>query len=219
MARDTNGNNDFSEYLTLESECRGVVREKMSKFIAIGFPVESAADAKEKIKRIANDYHDARHVCWAYIVGASGAEYQSNDNGEPSGTAGRPILGQIRSAGLTYVAVAVVRYFGGIKLGTSGLIDAYKEATRAALESGSKVVRVEEDYITIAFSYSEMESVMRILKNSEARITNQAFDLECLISLAIRKDRREELLRRLDGLVALRSDVGDIAGADDVLND
>lgn len=198
-----------SEYRTLESESRGIIREKMSKFIAIAFPIDSAEDARQKISKIANEYHDARHVCWAYMAGASGNDFMSNDNGEPSGTAGRPILGQIRSAGLTNVAVAVVRYFGGIKLGTSGLITAYKEAAKAALEAGVVISRCEEDEVTLTFPYENMESVMRILKNSDARIISQDFDCDCRMTLRIRSDRKDELLKRLSNSVSV-GDIGNL---------
>lgn len=199
-----------SEYLTLGEESRAVVREKMSKFIAIAFPVISAADAKAKIKKIANDYHDARHVCWAYVAGPQGQESMSNDNGEPSGTAGRPILGQIRSAGLTNVAVAVVRYFGGIKLGTSGLIEAYREAAREAIAAGTVITRLDEAFLKFRFPYENMEAVMRILKSSEGRILAQEFNLDCTIDFAIRKDRSQALIQRLSDCASV-SDITDFA--------
>lgn len=199
---------ESSEYLTLASESRAVLREKMSKFIAIAFPVSSPDDAKRRIKGIANEYHDARHVCWAYVTGAAGQDSMSNDNGEPSGTAGRPILGQIRSAGLTYVAVAVVRYFGGIKLGTSGLIEAYRDVTREALAEGEKITRTEETVISLTFPYANIESVMRTLKSFPARILRQDFQLNCVVEFSIRKDCADEILARLDGSVTVGSSVG-----------
>lgn len=200
---------ESSDYLTLAAESKAVLREKMSKFIAIAFPVATSDEAKRRIKEIANDYHDARHVCWAYITGASGQDYMSNDNGEPSGTAGRPILGQIRSAGLTYVAVAVVRYFGGIKLGTSGLIEAYREATRLALDAGEKIIKTEETVISITFPYANMEQVMRRLKNSPARILSQDFGMDCRIEFAVRKDAVDEISSRLSDFVSIGGDVAD----------
>ena len=123
-------------YKTLKGVSQGIYKEKMSKFIAIAQPAASADEAKALIKQISNKYHDARHCCWAYMIGTGRNEYLSSDNGEPSGTAGKPILGQINSFGITNVVIAVVRYFGGIKLGTSGLIVAYREAARAAIEAG-----------------------------------------------------------------------------------
>ncbi|MBD5308466.1 MAG: YigZ family protein [Bacteroides sp.] len=186
-----------SEYLTVAAPAKAQLREKMSRFIAFVFPVSSAEQAREEIARVAADYHDARHVCWAYRLGADGTDTQCNDNGEPSGTAGRPILGQIRSAGLTNVAVAVVRYFGGIKLGTSGLITAYKEATRLAIEEAEIVTGFETDTVTVVFPYMAINDVMRVAKDPGIRIVDQVFDNSCLLTLETRADHVERLLQRL----------------------
>ncbi len=186
-----------SEYRTLAALSQAVFREKMSKFIAFASPAQSAGEAKDFVARIANEYHDARHVCWAYMLGADCAEFQSNDNGEPSGTAGKPILGQIRSAGITNVVIAVVRYFGGIKLGTSGLIAAYREAARLAIEEGTVITLFEQAYIEVTFAYQAMNEVMRAIKNSEAKIMEQSFDNTCRIKLSIRADHAESLSARL----------------------
>lgn len=189
-----------SEYLTIAAPSQAVFREKMSKFISFASPVSTAEEAKAFISRIANEYHDARHVCWAYMLGAACADFQSNDNGEPSGTAGKPILGQIRSAGLTNIAIAVVRYFGGIKLGTSGLIAAYREAARLAIEAAETVVMHEQARIKVTFAYIAMNEVMRALKSSEAKILEQQFDNTCSITLTIRADRADELSARLSAI-------------------
>lgn len=186
-----------SEYRTLAALSQAVFREKMSKFIAFASPAQSAGEAKDFVARIANEYHDARHVCWAYMLGADCAEFQSNDNGEPSGTAGKPILGQIRSAGITNVVIAVVRYFGGIKLGTSGLIAAYREAARLAIEEGTVITLFEQAYIEVTFAYQAMNEVMRAIKNSEAKNMEQSFDNTCRIKLSIRADHAESLSARL----------------------
>ncbi len=188
---------DSSEYLTIAGPSRGLYKEKMSKFISFAFPVNSAAEAKDAIGKIANEYHDARHVCWAYMIGPAGSEYLSSDNGEPSGTAGKPILGQIRSFGLTNVAVAVVRYFGGIKLGTSGLISAYREATREALSAAEIVTGYEMALISFTFPYLSMNQVMKTLKNPDVKILEQTFDNASSITLSIRADRAESLKSRL----------------------
>lgn len=186
-----------SEYRTLAAPSQGLYKEKMSKFISFAIPVSSAKEAREAIADIANRYHDARHVCWAYMIGASGDEYMSNDNGEPSGTAGKPILGQIRSASLTNLAIAVVRYFGGIKLGTSGLIAAYREAARLAIEAGETVVRYEMATLRFTFPYLAMNQVMKAVKDPEIKILGQEFDNTCLITLAIRADRADSLCARI----------------------
>lgn len=189
-----------SEYQTLAAPSQGQYKEKMSKFISFAIPVSSAKEAKEAIAEIANKYHDARHVCWAYMIGAGGEEYMSNDNGEPSGTAGKPILGQIRSARLTNLAIAVVRYFGGIKLGTSGLIAAYREAARLAIEAGEIVTRYETATLTFTFPYLAMNDVMKMVKDPEIRIAGQEFDNTCSITLSIRADRADYLRKRMSDI-------------------
>lgn len=198
--RCTDNREPTSEYLTLAAPSQAQLREKMSKFMAFAFPVSTAEEAREVISGVADKYHDARHVCWAYRLGAEGGITQSNDNGEPSGTAGRPILGQIRSAGLTNVAVAVVRYFGGIKLGTSGLISAYKESTRLAIEAGEIVSKCETALVSVNFPYMAMNDVMRVAKDPELRIVDQTFDNTCSITIEIRADRSEMLMARLTGI-------------------
>lgn len=186
-----------SEYRTLEGPSEAIVREKMSRFLAFARPVNSAAEAKEWIASVASKYHDARHVCWAYMLGAAGDEFQWSDNGEPSGTAGKPILGQMRSHEITNVAIAVVRYFGGTKLGTSGLIAAYREAAREAIEAGSIVTAYEMARVSFTFPYLSMNAVMRTVRDSEASIVSQEFDNTCSITLAIRADRAEALAQRI----------------------
>lgn len=193
-----------SAYLTIAGQAEGIYREKMSRFLAFAFPVTTADEAKATVKRVANEYHDARHACWGYILGADGREYLSSDNGEPSGTAGRPILGAIRSAGLTNVLVVVVRYFGGIKLGTSGLIVAYKEAARLALEAAEKVEAHEMSTLTFTFPYQSMNPVMQLLKASpSATILSQQFDNTCAITLTLPADHSPALTARLTAIPGL----------------
>lgn len=189
-----------SEYCTIAAPSEGIYREKMSRFLAFAFPVSSAEEAKEVVSRVANEYHDARHVCWAYMIGADSATFLSSDNGEPSGTAGKPILGQIRSAQLTNIVIAVVRYFGGIKLGTSGLIVAYREAARLAIEAAEIVMGYEMSEITITFPYQSVNSVMQLLKSSEAKILKQEFDNSCSITLSIRSDHADIISSRLTSI-------------------
>ena len=132
----------MANYLTIANQSEAAFREKMSRFISFAIPVTTAAEAKEYVALYTNEYHDARHVCWAYMLGSDRKEFLSSDNGEPSGTAGKPILGQINSFGLTNVLIIVVRYFGGIKLGTSGLIAAYREAARLAIEAAEIIEEI-----------------------------------------------------------------------------
>lgn len=140
-------------YLTITRLSEGLYKEKMSKFISFAIPVSTLGEVKEAIARYQKEYYDARHVCWAYMLGHARTEFRANDNGEPSGTAGKPILGQINSFGLTDVLIVVVRYFGGIKLGTSGLIEAYRAAAADAIRANEIVERLVEDDIRILFEY------------------------------------------------------------------
>ncbi len=176
----------------------------MSRFLAFAIPVTSPEEAREVIARYTNEYHDARHVCWAYMIGADRLTYLSTDNGEPSGTAGKPILGQINSLGLTDVLVIVVRYFGGIKLGTSGLIAAYREAARLALEEAGVREGREMTSMSLTFPYLAMNDVMRLVKSygtsEPVSITAQEFDNTCRLSLSLPLDLLSELSSRLGAL-------------------
>ncbi len=184
-------------YYTLKYPCEGTYREKMSRFLAFAHPVKSSAEAKAVVKEYANKYCDARHVCWAYMIGSKRDEYLSNDNGEPSGTAGKPILGQINSFNLTNVVIVVVRYFGGIKLGTSGLIVAYREAAREALSAAEVIKCHEQRELAFTFPYLSMNDVMRAIKNPDIRIIEQQFDNSCRITLSTRADNGDALYARL----------------------
>ncbi len=194
----------MAKFLTIPKTGEGIYREKMSRFLAFALPVSSVDDAKECIALYANEYHDARHVCWAYMIGADRLTFLSSDNGEPSGTAGKPILGQINSLGLTNVVVIVVRYFGGIKLGTSGLIVAYREAARMALDDAGVVEGREMTTLSVTFPYLAMNDVMRVVKGAHprdcVRITGQEFDNTCTITLSLPLDVLEELAGRLDSI-------------------
>ncbi len=190
-------------YYTIEREGTGKFTEKKSRFLSFAYHVVSADDAKTKLKALQNEYHDARHVCWAYVVGPESKEWQANDNGEPSGTAGKPILGQINSLGLTDVAVGVVRYFGGIKLGTPGLIAAYREAASIALEdSGIKECIVQKKF-AFTFPYIVMNDVMKVVKTTGAEVISQQFDNSCSMTLSIRKDDADNLQSRLSSISGL----------------
>lgn len=175
-------------FYTLSAPSKAIFKEKMSKFIAFAIPVASVAEAKERIAAKQNEYHDARHVCWAYMVGPRRLDFLSSDNGEPSGTAGKPILGQINSFNLTDVVIVVVRYFGGIKLGTSGLISAYREAARMAIEAGEVVECREKKRIEITFPYLAMNDVMRIAKMPCVKVLSQEFDNTCRLVIETNLD-------------------------------
>lgn len=184
-------------FYTLDAPAEGIYKEKMSKFLSFAIPVTSAIEAKEVVARYQKEYFDARHVCWAYMIGAARTEFLSNDNGEPSGTAGKPILGQINSFNLTNIVIIVVRYFGGIKLGTSGLIVAYREAAREAINAGNIIECHEMTQVSFTFPYLSMNEVMRVVKDTGVKIVEQVFDNSCSMVLSIRADHRENLVSRL----------------------
>lgn len=191
-------------YLTVARLSEGLYKEKMSKFISFAVPVSTLDEAKEAIARYQKEYYDARHVCWAYMLGAARTEYRVNDNGEPSGTAGKPILGQINSFGLTNVLIVVVRYFGGIKLGTSGLIEAYRAAAADAIRANEIVECLVEEDVRIFFEYPFMNDVMRIVKEENATIISQYFDLDCDMTLRQRRTMLPRLRERLSKVESLR---------------
>ncbi len=187
-------------FKTVKGISQGLYKEKMSKFISFAEPVQSADEAKAVVKKYQNQYHDARHVCWAYMIGTDRSEYLSSDNGEPSGTAGKPILGQINSFGLTNIVIVVVRYFGGIKLGTSGLIVAYREAAAEAIKAGEILECHEQATISFTFAYLGMNDVMKVIKSEDLRIISQNFDNCCTMTVQLDADKAEPLKKRLTDL-------------------
>ncbi|MDE7154636.1 MAG: IMPACT family protein [Muribaculaceae bacterium] len=190
-------------YLTVAGVSTATIREKMSRFIAFVHPVRSAEQAKGVIGEYQKKYHDARHVCWAFMIGQERKEFLSSDNGEPSGTAGKPILGQINSFNLTNVVIVVVRYFGGIKLGTPGLIQAYRESARAAIEEGTIIEERVMAEATVTFGYVSLTPVMRLLKTPGVTILSQDFDNTCSITFTTAEDDMVVLLgqlRKVEGL-------------------
>lgn len=193
---------DNDKYRTIKEKAigEGFYSEKRSKFLAFAHHVESAEEALEIIKEYKKKYYDARHCCYAYRVGADGADCRANDDGEPSSTAGKPILGQIDSNRLTNTLVCVVRYFGGVKLGTGGLIVAYREAAADALSNSKKEERFVEEEVKFTFTYPMMNDVMRVVKDMNPHIVSQQFDNICEITLSIRKGKAEELRTRLKNL-------------------
>lgn len=190
-------------FYTLSGPSEGKYTEKMSKFISFAIPVSSVIQAKEEIALKQNQYHDARHVCWAYMVGPKRIDYLSSDNGEPSGTAGKPILGQINSFNLTDIVIIVVRYFGGIKLGTSGLISAYREAAKLAIEAGEIIECHEKETISFTFPYMSMNDVMKVAKLPQSKVLNQEFDNSCSMTIECNADDYPLLRGRLDAIDGL----------------
>lgn len=185
------------EYKTIATTSEGYYTEKRSKFLAFAHHVETVDAVKELVAAYRKKYYDARHVCYAYMLGAERTEFRANDDGEPSSTAGKPILGQINSNQLTDILIVVVRYYGGVNLGTSGLIVAYREAAADALAHASIETRQVEEVITYSFSYPQMNDVMRIVKDMNPRVLSQTYDNVCQIVLSIRKSEAEQLRNRL----------------------
>ena len=187
-------------YLTIQDKSEGIYTEKRSKFLAFAHPVETIDEIKDLLTDYKKKYYDARHVCYAYMLGPERTDFRTNDDGEPSSTAGKPILGQINSRELTNILVVVIRYFGGVKLGTSGLIVAYREAAAEALSAAAVIERTIEETITFTFPYVMMNSVMRVVKELNPRIVEQKYDETCIITLAIKRSMAPMLEERLNKL-------------------
>ena len=188
------------EFKTIKNTSEGFYSEKRSKFLAFAHHVETLDEIKEILALYRKKYYDARHVCYAYMLGAAREDFRANDDGEPSSTAGKPILGQIKSHELTDVLIVVVRYYGGVNLGTSGLIVAYREAAADAIAHAEVEMRQVEDYVTYDFPYVMMNDVMRIVKDMQPRIVSQTYDNTCRIVLAIRQSDAPKLRQRLSKL-------------------
>ena len=188
------------EYKTLKSGGEGYYTDKRSKFLAFAHHVSTIEEIKDILAGYRKKYFDARHVCYAYMLGPERLEFRANDDGEPSSTAGKPILGQINSNELTDVLIVVVRYYGGVNLGTSGLIVAYREAAADAIAHSEIEMRQVEEIITYSFAYPMMNDVMRIVKEMQPRILSQTYDNTCEIKLSIRKSEAEQLKNRLSKL-------------------
>lgn len=189
------------EYKTIATTSEGYYTEKRSKFLAFAHHVETVDEVKELLAGYRKKYYDARHVCYAYMLGTGREEFRANDDGEPSSTAGKPILGQINSNELTDILIVVVRYYGGVNLGTSGLIVAYREAAADAIAHATVETRQVEEIVTYTFAYPQMNDVMRIVKEMNPRILSQSFDNSCEIRLSIRKSEAEQLRNRLSKLL------------------
>ena len=184
-------------YKTIAAKSEGTYTELRSKFLAFAHPVSTVEEAMALVEQYQKKYYDARHVCWAYMIGADRETFRSNDNGEPSGTAGKPILGQINSNELTNIIILVVRYFGGVKLGTSGLIVAYRTAAAEAIANASIEERQVEAEYDFSFEYPLMNAVMKVVRDMEARVLLQTYDMDVQMRVSIRKGLLDELKTRL----------------------
>lgn len=196
-------------YYTLGSEAETLYKDKGSKFLTYAYPVRSEVEIKEHLDALRKRYYDATHHCYAWRLGPKGESFRANDDGEPSSTAGRPILGQLLSKEVTYALIVVVRYFGGTKLGVPGLIEAYKTSAALVLENAVIEQRTVDIETKIRFSYLAMNDVMRIVKEMQPQIIDQQFDNLCTMTLSIRQSRAEQLLERLSKVEGLEIDTDD----------
>lgn len=187
-------------FFSIESRSEGLFRDNGSRFLAFAYPVETEEEVKAIVDSLKKEYHDARHHCYAYRLGLDGAKYRANDDGEPSGSAARPILGQIDSAGLSDVLVVVVRYFGGIKLGIPGLIRAYKTSTAEALASAKVVQKVAGNWYRLAFAYDSLPAVMKVVKDMDLPQRAQNFGTDCTLEVRVRLTLRDVFLERTEKL-------------------
>ncbi|MDR3269554.1 MAG: YigZ family protein [Tannerella sp.] len=184
-------------YRTISAVSEGSFTEKRSRFLSYAVPVHTAEEVKTWVDKYRRQYYDARHVCWAYMLGAEQTAYRTNDDGEPSSTAGKPILGQIIAHELTDVLIVVVRYFGGIELGTSGLITAYRAAAAAAIEAAGIEERTVDEEVTVVFEYPFLNGVMRVVKEMQPQILSRTFELTCEMTFRIRKGEAGTFKNRL----------------------
>jgi uncharacterized YigZ family protein len=189
---------EVDTYLTIKEKSEGLYKEKGSKFIALAYPVTSEDEIKSILQDLRKQYHDARHHCYAYVMGFKGDTWRANDDGEPSSTAGKPIHGQIVSRSLTNTLVVVIRYFGGTKLGVSGLINAYKSSASDALDNAVIATRVVNDVYSISFAYIAMNDIMKLVKDEDLVMIEQNFDTTCNIVLGIRQAKTDLVLDRID---------------------
>lgn len=187
-------------YLTISEISEGYYTEKRSKFYAFAHPVETVDEVKDIVAMYRKKFYDARHVCWAYMLGHERIDFRANDDGEPSSTAGKPILGQINSSELTNILVVVIRYYGGVNLGTGGLIVAYRTAAADAIVNANIEERLIEEEIVYNYPYIMMNDVMRVVKDMQPRIISQTFDNTCEIKLSIRKSEAPRLKSMLEKL-------------------
>jgi uncharacterized YigZ family protein len=195
---------DSDTYKTIKSSSEGIYKEKGSRFVSIAIPVSNQEVIKANIDQIRKEHHLARHHCFAYMLGQERLTWRVSDDGEPSGTAGRPILGQINSYGLTNILVVVSRYFGGTLLGVSGLINAYRTAAESAITNVEIIERTVQEFYEITYPYLSMNDVMRILKEEDIDQTDQSFELECSIKINFRASARDRILGRLSRTEGLK---------------
>jgi uncharacterized YigZ family protein len=195
---------ESDSYLTIKAFSQGLYKEKGSRFIGFAYPVKDEEEIKTILDKVRKEYHDARHHCFAWVLGPEKLRYRVNDDGEPSGTAGKPILGQISSFGLTEILIIVVRYFGGKLLGVSGLISAYRRAAESAIRNGEIVERFILESYELSFPFPVLNDVMKILKDEDVSQSEQKFELECRINVNFRRSNEERILQRFSRVEGLK---------------
>ena len=194
-------------YRTIEANAEALFKEKSSKFLCFAYPVTTEEQIRERLEVLYKKYYDATHHCYAWRLGPRGETFRANDDGEPSSTAGKPILGQLLSHEITDCLIVVVRYFGGTKLGVSGLIEAYKTSAAEVIAAAEVVERTVDDRIEVRFSYMAMNEVMRIIKDMQPKIVEQCFDNLCTMTLTIRQSQSEQLLTRLSKVEGAQAEI------------
>ena len=194
-------------YRTIEADAEALFKEKSSKFLCFAYPVTTEEQIRERLEVLYKKYYDATHHCYAWRLGPRGKTFRANDDGEPSSTAGKPILGQLLSHEITDCLIVVVRYFGGTKLGVSGLIEAYKTSAAEVIAAAEVVERTVDDRIEVRFSYMAMNEVMRIIKDMQPKIVEQCFDNLCTMTLTIRQSQSEQLLTRLSKVEGAQAEI------------
>ena len=190
-------------YKTIKTQSTGIFKDRGSKFIALAIPIISENETKEKLEVIRKKYYDATHHCYAYQLGFDKSAYRINDDGEPSGTAGKPIFGQILSNDLTNILIVVIRYYGGTKLGVPGLINAYKTSTALALENSEIITKIIKEIYEIEYDYLAMNNVMKIIKEEKLEQLENVFDLKCKIVFSVRKNNSKKVYKSLKNINGL----------------
>jgi uncharacterized YigZ family protein len=190
-------------YKTIKAVSTGEFKQKGSRFLGSVYPVTEESEIKSIINKTRKEYHNAKHHCYAYVLGKDGSVWRASDDGEPSGTAGRPILGQIRSYGLSNVLLIVTRYFGGTLLGVSGLINAYKSAAGSALDNATIIDHIIQEFYQVNYPFTMMNEVMKIIKEESITQTDHTFDMECMIKINFRVDAKERILDRFSRIEGL----------------
>ncbi len=194
-------------YRTIKADAEALFKEKSSKFLCFAYPVSTEEQIRERLEVLYKKYYDATHHCYAWRLGPRGETFRANDDGEPSSTAGKPILGQLLSHEITDCLIVVVRYFGGTKLGVSGLIEAYKTSAAEVIAAAKVVERTVDDRIEVRFSYMAMNEVMKVIKDLQPKIVEQCFDNLCTMTLTIRQSLSEQLLTRLSKVEGAQAEI------------